>query len=95
MTKKTTSKKQKKLEAKATNLEAKAPDQAPRPKLASGKKEKEFRVEWQAIEGLENTVDEQQVNKLTDHVFSSVLSKFGWTRDEQGHLEKTGIEEAA
>lgn len=55
----------------------------------------EFDVEWEAIQQLDKNLDEQHVNELTDHVFSSVLSKFGWTRNEQGHLENTGVEEAA
>jgi len=76
---------EKKTEVKVTNTLART---APRGK-------EEFEVEWEAIRQLEKNVDEQHVNELTDHVFSSVLSKFGWTRNEQGHLENTGVEEAA
>jgi len=85
MTNKKRSKTEKKTEAKVTHTPART---APRTK-------EEFEVEWEAIQQLEKNVDEQHVNKLTDHVFSSVLSKFGWTRNEQGHLENTGLEEAA
>ena len=52
-------------------------------------------MQWDAIQQLEKNVDAQQVDELTDHLFRSVLSRFGWTRDEQGHLEKAGAEEAA
>jgi uncharacterized ferredoxin-like protein len=85
MTNKKRSKTEKKTEAKVTHTPART---APQTK-------EEFEVEWEAIQQLEKNVDEQHVNKLTDHVFSSVLSKFGWTRNEQGHLENTGVEEAA
>jgi len=76
---------EKKTEVKATDTPVRP---APRAK-------DQFGVEWEAIQQLEKNVDEQHVNELTDHVFRSVLSKFGWTRNEQGHLENTGMEEAA
>ncbi|HZR28948.1 MAG TPA: hypothetical protein VFA71_09215 [Terriglobales bacterium] len=74
-----------KAEVKVTNTPA-------RPAVRG---KEEFDVEWEAIQQLDKNLDEQHVNELTDHVFSSVLSKFGWTRNEQGHLENTGVEEAA
>ncbi len=70
------------------------------PRATQSKKEKpekekkeEFSVQWDAIQQLEKNVDAQQVDELTDHLFRSVLSRFGWTRDEQGRLEKTGAGE--
>lgn len=86
MPKNTRSKKQKKVVAKTLS---------PAPKPALREEEKEFKVQWGAIEELGKTMDEQHINELTDHVFSSALSKLGWTRNEQGHLEKIGIEKAA
>ncbi|HTC94348.1 MAG TPA: hypothetical protein VK699_12985 [Terriglobales bacterium] len=85
MTNKKRSKTEKKAEAKVTHA----------PAHPSTRAKEEFEVEWEAIQQLEKNVDQQHVNELTDHVFSSVLSKFGWTRNEQGHLENTGMEEAA
>ncbi len=72
------------------------PSRATQSKKEKPEKEKkeEFRVQWDAIQQLEKNVDAQQVDELTDHLFRSVLSRFGWTRDEQGHLEKAGAEEA-
>ena len=87
MTKKARSKTQKRVEAELSNH----PPRATRTKKA---KEEEFSVQWDAIQQLEKNVDAQQVDELTDHLFRSVLSRFGWTRDEQGHLEKAGAEEA-
>jgi hypothetical protein len=85
MANKKTSKTQKKMQPTTTEA---SPRSAPA-------QQEEFAVAWAAIQRLGKDVDEHQVNELTDHVFSSVLSRFGWTRNEQGHLEKTGIEEAA
>ena len=93
MTKKARSKTQKRVEAEVSNH----PPRATPLKKEKPKKEKkeEFSVQWDAIQQLEKNVDAQQVDELTDHLFRSVLSRFGWTRDEQGHLEKAGAEEAA
>jgi hypothetical protein len=70
-------------------------DHLPQTNEVPKKKAEEFAVEWEAIQQMEKDVDAQQVDEVTDHVFRSVLSKFGWTRNEQGQFEKSGAEEAA
>lgn len=85
MAKKASSKTRKGAEAKVSRVASRA----------AAPQKQEFDVQWDAIQKMEEDVDQQQVNDLTDHVFSSVLSKLGWTRNEQGHLEKAGAEEAA
>jgi hypothetical protein len=62
---------------------------------SAGRVADEFAVEWEAIHQMEKDVDPHHVDELTDHVFRSVLSKFGWTRNEQGNFEKAGTEDAA
>jgi len=88
MTKKARSKAQKRVKAEASDHAVRT---APRPK----KEAEEFAVEWDAIQQMEKDVNPQQVNEVTDHVFQSVLSRFGWMRNEQGQFEKAGSEEAA
>jgi hypothetical protein len=88
MTKKARSKAQKRVKAEASDHPVRT---APRPK----KEAEEFAVEWDAIQQMEKDVNPQQVNEVTDHVFQSVLSRFGWMRNEQGQFEKAGTEEAA
>jgi len=91
MTKKARSKTQKRVEAELSNHPLRAnPLKKEKPKK---EKKEEFSVQWDAIQQLEKNVDAQQVDEITDHLFRSVLSRFGWTRDEQGRLEKTGAEE--
>lgn len=55
----------------------------------------EFNVQWDVIRQMEEEIDEKHVNQLTDHLFSSVLSKFGWIRNDEGQLEKAEAGEAA
>ncbi len=88
MTKKAGSKAQKRVKAEVSN-------HPPRPAQGREKKPREFAVEWKAIQQMEKDVDPRKVDEVTDHLFQSVLSKFGWMRNKQGQFEKTGTEEAA
>lgn len=38
-------------------------------------------------------VDQRQVESVTDRIFGSVLSKYGWQMDDRGHLEHVGEED--
>jgi len=93
MAKKASSKDRKRVEPKVPGvvpqnaMTVKGPGKTP-PK-------EEFKVQWDLIQQMEEEVDEKHVNQLTDHVFSSVLSKFGWVRNDEGHLEKVEAGEAA
>lgn len=90
MAKKASSKARKRNDAKPNGAGPEAPRLVKTP-AAGG----EFNVQWDRIQRMEDDVDEQHVNQLTDHVFSSVLSRFGWVRNDEGHLEKADAGEAA
>jgi len=93
MAKKTSLKDRKRVEPKAPGV---APQNATTVKgPGKGPPKEGFNVQWDLIQQMEEEVDEKHVNQLTDHVFSSVLSKFGWIRNDEGHLEKVEAGEAA
>ena len=50
----------------------------------------ELEVDW--LEGGQGRINQQEVDAQTDRVFQSVLSRFGWMRDPQGHIEHVGAE---
>lgn len=50
----------------------------------------ELEVDW--LEGGQGRVNQQEVEDATDRVFESVLSRYGWMRDPQGHIEHVGAE---
>jgi len=41
----------------------------------------------------ESDIDHAKVADLTDRVFRSVLGKYGWGQDEDGHIEHVGSAE--
>jgi hypothetical protein len=53
-------------------------------------KKEELEVDW--LEGGQGRINQQEVDAQTDRVFQSVLSRFGWMRDPQGHIEHVGAE---
>ena len=93
MAKKASSKARKRVDPKVSD----AVSETVAPVKAGGKapQKGEFKVQWDLIRQMEEEIDEKHVNQLTDHLFSSVLSKFGWIRNDEGRLEKAEAGEAA
>ncbi len=50
----------------------------------------ELEVDWR--EGGQGRINQEAVEAATDRVFQSVLSRFGWMRDQQGRIEHVGAE---
>ena len=62
----------------------------PTPVSSKAAKSGELEVDW--LEGGQGRINQQKVDAQTDRVFQSVLSRFGWMRDPQGHIEHVGAE---
>ena len=62
----------------------------PAPASRKAAQSNELEVDW--LEGGLGRINQQEVDAQTDRVFQSVLSRFGWMRDPQGHIEHVGGE---
>ena len=76
-----------------TSLVIQAPAANEEPKLTLKDIPEKYRFTDEYLNWIENSHGQTtacEVNETTDKIFDSVLSKLGWSRDEQGNLEHNG-----